>query len=50
MYYQECALYGFQQHNLKNEQNYERFNTKVYAGEYIGITRQHRVLTEDTAQ
>ena len=50
MYDQECELHGFQQHNLTNKQYYERFNTKVYGVESISITRQHRFLTEDTAQ
>ena len=31
-YKPECALYGFNQHNLTNEQSYERFNTKVDFG------------------
>ena len=43
-------MYGFQQHNLTNQQYYDRFNTKVNVGEYIGITRQHRFLIEDTTQ
>ena len=50
MYNPECALYGFNQHNLTNEQFYDRFNTKVDVGEVIGITRQHRVIMEDMAQ
>ena len=50
VYYQECALHGFQQHNLTSEQYYELFNIKVDAGEYIGITLKHDVLMEDTAQ
>ena len=29
VYDKECALYGFHQHNLKNEQYYEQFNTNV---------------------
>ena len=50
MYDQECALYGFHKHNLKNEQYYEQFYTKVDVVEDIGITRQHRVLMEEMAQ
>ena len=50
MYNQECALYGYQQHILTNEQYYERFNTKVDVGEAIGITSPHFVLMEDMAQ
>ena len=38
VYNQECALYGFNQHNLTNEQHYERLNTKVDVVEAIGIT------------
>ena len=50
VYDKECALYGFNQHNLKNEQYYERFNANIDVGEAIGITRQHRFLMEYTAQ
>ena len=50
VYNQECSIYVFNQHNLTNEQHDERLNTKVDVVEDIGITRQHRVLTEDTAQ
>ena len=31
VYNKECKMYGFYQHNLKNEKYYERFNTKVDA-------------------
>ena len=50
VYNKECALYGFNQHNLTNEQYYEVFNTKVDVGEDIGIISQQRVLMEYTAQ
>ena len=50
LYDQECSLYVFHQHNLKNEQYCDQFNTKVDVGEAIGITIQHRVLMEYTAQ
>ena len=50
VYNQEVVLYGFNKHNLTNEQYYEQFNTKVDVGEAIGITRQHCVLMEDTVQ
>ena len=50
VYNQEFALYWFNQHNLANEQYYERFNTKVDAGEAIGIKTQQRFLMEDTSQ
>lgn len=49
VYEQECALLGFHQNELTNEQWYERFNTKVDVGAAIGVTRQHRVLLEHTA-
>ena len=32
VYNQECALYGFNQHNLTNEHYYEQFGTNVYVG------------------
>ena len=32
VYNQECAIYGFQQHNLKNEKYYDLFNYKVDVG------------------
>ena len=35
---------------MTNEQYYERFNKIVDVGEAIFITRQYRVLMEDTAQ
>ena len=38
LYNQQCALYNFHQHNLINEQYYEKFNTKTDVGEAIGIT------------
>ena len=44
VYDQDFAWYGFHWHNLKYEQYYERFYTKVDVGEAIDITRQHRVL------
>ena len=50
VYDQECALHGFQQHNLNNKQYYDRFNTKFDVLEAISITRQHRFLKEDTSQ
>ena len=50
VYNQECALYGFNQHNLINEQYYEKFNTKFDVGEAIYITRKHHVPMEDKAQ
>ena len=50
LYDQDCALYGFHQQNLTNEQYYEIFNSKVGVGEAIVITGQHHVLMEDTEQ
>ena len=50
MYYQECALYGFQQHILTNEQYYEQFNSNFDVGLAISITRKHHFLMEDMAQ
>ena len=50
VYNKNCELYGFHQQNLTNEQYYEIFNTKIYVGEAISITRQHHLLMEDTAQ
>ena len=50
VYNQECSLYGFLQHNLTNVHYYEQFNTKVDVEESISITRQHRVIKEDTTQ
>jgi hypothetical protein len=46
VYDQELLLYPFKQKSLSNPQWYERFNTKVYAGEAIGVTRQHKVLLD----
>ena len=46
----EWELYGLYQHNLTNEEFYERFNTKFDVGEDIGITRQHCVIMVYTAQ
>ena len=50
MYNQECELYGLHQHKFTNEQYYEKFNTRFDVGEDIGITRQHRLIMEYTAQ
>jgi hypothetical protein len=44
------AFYSFRQESLSNPQRYERFNTKVDAGDVIGVTRQHKVLLEYVAQ
>ena len=44
IYNQDCALYGFEHHNLTNEQYYAIFNDKVDVVEAIGITRQHCVI------
>ena len=38
VYDQECALYGFNQHNLINEQYYSQFNTNVGVVEAIRKT------------
>ena len=50
MYNQKCALHGFNQHNLTNENYYYQSNSKVDVGETIGITRQYRLIMEDTSQ
>ena len=50
VYEQELLLYGFHQNTTKNDQWYERFNTKVDVGTSIGVTRQHSVILEWTAQ
>ena len=50
VYNQELSFYAFRQGNLSNPQWYERFNTKVDAGEAIGVTLQHKVLLEYVAQ
>jgi hypothetical protein len=44
VYDQEASFYSFRQEELFNPQWYERFNTRVDAGEAIGVTRQHTVL------
>jgi hypothetical protein len=50
VYDQELSFYSFRQETLSNPQWYERFNTKVYVGDAIGIMRQHKVLLEYVAQ
>ena len=50
VYYQECALYGFNQQKFTTGHNYYCFNNYVNVGEYIYKTRQRRVLIKDTAQ
>ena len=49
VYEQECALMGFHQNILTNEQWYERFNTKVDVGTAIGVARQHPALQAHVA-
>jgi hypothetical protein len=44
------SFYSFKQENLSNPQWYERFNTKVYVSEAIGVTGQHKVLLDYVAQ
>ena len=46
VYEKEVVFYNFHQHNLTNDQWYERFNTKVDIGSAIGATRQHKILLE----
>jgi hypothetical protein len=50
VYDQELLFYSFEQETLSNPQWYERFNTKVYVSEAIGVTRQHKVLLDYVAQ
>jgi hypothetical protein len=50
VYDQELAFYSFKQDSLSNPQWYERFNTKVYVGEAIGVTGQHKFFLEYVAQ
>ena len=50
VYNQELGFYAFRQANLSNSQWYGQFNTKVVAGEAIGVNRQHKVLLEYVAQ
>ena len=50
VYEQEVEFYSFNQHNITNNQWYERFNTKVYIVSSIGFKRQHKVLIKYVAQ
>ena len=50
VYEQELSLYGFHQNTMINDQWYEQFNIKADVGTSIGVTRQHSVLLEWTAQ
>jgi hypothetical protein len=50
VYDQELSFFLFKQETLSNPQWYERFNTKVYVSEAIGVTRQHKVLLDYVAQ
>ena len=50
VYEQELSLCNFYQNTMTNDQWYARFNTIVYVGTYIGVTRQHSVILEWTAQ
>ena len=50
VYEQEVKFYIFHQHNLTNDQWYERFNTKVDIRSTIGFTRQHKFLIKYVAQ
>jgi hypothetical protein len=50
VYDQELSFYSFTQESLSNTQWYERFNTRVYVGEAIGATRQHKVMLDYVAQ
>jgi hypothetical protein len=46
----EVALFGIQQNELKNEQWYTKFNTRIDVGDAIGVTRYHKVLVNHTAK
>ena len=50
VYKQELLLYGFHQNTMKSNQWYEWFNIKVDVGASIGVTRNHSVILEWTAQ
>ena len=50
MYEQEQTVYTFHQNYLKNDQCYNKFNTRSYAANGIGVTRQHKVLLEHVDQ
>jgi hypothetical protein len=50
VYDQELGFYSFKQESLLNLQWYECFNTKVYVGDDIGLTFQHKILLEYVAQ
>ena len=50
IYNQEPYLYGFQKNNMKNDQCYKKFNTKVDVGNIIRIIRQHEVLLKWNSQ
>jgi hypothetical protein len=50
LYDQELGFYLFKQDILSNPQWYERFNKKVYVGDVVGVTRQHKILLEYVAQ
>ena len=44
IYDQEQSLYLFRQENLTSAQWYEHFNTNIYVGTAIRVTRQHEAL------
>ena len=50
VYEQEVTFYSFHQQNRTNYQLYEKFNTKVYIGSAIGVTRQQKFPLEYVAQ
>ena len=50
VYEQELGFYTYRQDQLSNAQWYERYNTKVDVSNAIGVTRQHKILLQWTAQ
>ena len=49
-YEQELSLYGFHRNTMTNNQCYDWFNAKVDVVTSIGVTRQHSIILEWTAQ
>jgi hypothetical protein len=50
VYDQGLSFYSFRQETLSNPQWCERFNTKVYVGDDIGLINQYKVLLYYVAQ
>lgn len=50
LYEQEVGLFGFQQNKMTEDQWHERFKTKVFIGDTLGVSRDHTMALNYVAK